>query len=112
MLALAALIVQPFFLVADTAIIGRLGTAELAGVSVASAVLLQAVLLCVFLAYGTTSRVAWWAGAGDLRGAYTQGVGGIWLAISVGLDSGSPCWRWPRGWGTCWARPKTPCRTR
>ena len=110
--ALAALITQPLLLIDDTAIIGRLGTVELAGVSVASAVLLNAVLLCVFLAYGTNSSVAWRAGAGDLRGAYTQGVGGIWLAISVGLVLGLALLALALCWWTCCARPKAPGRTR
>ena len=50
-----------------------------------SAVLLNAVLLCVFLTYGTTSVVARRAGAGDLPGALRQGMDGIWLAVVVGV---------------------------
>jgi putative MATE family efflux protein len=83
--ALGALFAEPLFLAADSAIVGRLGTAELAGLSVASAVLLNAVMLCVFLTYGTTSLVAWSAGAGDLRGALRLGMDGIWLAVAVGV---------------------------
>jgi MATE family, multidrug efflux pump len=82
--ALGALLAEPLFLLVDSAIVGRLGTAQLAGLGVASAVLLNAVLLCVFLSYGTTSVVSRRAGAGDLRGALGQGVDGIWLAIIVG----------------------------
>lgn len=83
--AFAALVAQPLFLLADTAIVGRLGTSQLAGLGVASAVLLNVVFLCVFLTYGTTSLVAWRAGAGDLTGALRQGMDGIWLAIIVGV---------------------------
>lgn len=83
--AFAALVAQPLFLLADTAIVGRLGTPQLAGLGVASAVLLNLVFLCVFLTYGTTSLVAWRAGAGDLTGALRQGMDGIWLAIIVGV---------------------------
>jgi len=83
--ALGALVAEPLFLLADSAIVGHLGTAQLAGLSVASAVLLNAVFLCMFLAHGTTAAVARRAGAGDLRRAYTQGVDGIWLAISIGV---------------------------
>ena len=44
-------------------------------------VLQTAIGLCVFLAYGTTASVARQLGAGDLRGALTQGVDGVWLAV-------------------------------
>jgi MATE family, multidrug efflux pump len=83
--ALGALLAEPLFLLADSAIIGHLGTRQLAGLGVASAVLLNAVFLCIFLAHGTTSAVARLAGAGDLRRAHTQGVDGIWLALSLGV---------------------------
>ena len=83
--ALGALVVEPLFLLADSAIVGRLGTAQLAGLGVGSAVLLNAVLLCVFLTYGTTSVVARRAGAGDLSGALRQGMDGIWLAVAMGV---------------------------
>ena len=36
--ALGALLAEPIFLVADSAIVGHLGTAQLAGLSIASAV--------------------------------------------------------------------------
>jgi putative MATE family efflux protein len=83
--ALGALLAEPLFLLADSAIIGHLGTPQLAGLGVASAVLLNAVFLCIFLAHGTTSAVSRLAGAGDLRRAHTQGVDGIWLALSIGV---------------------------
>ncbi len=83
--ALGALVAEPIFLIADSAIVGHLGTAQLAGLSIASAVLLNAVFLCIFLAHGTTAAVARRAGAGDLRRAYTLGLDGIWLAVSMGL---------------------------
>jgi putative MATE family efflux protein len=83
--ALGALLAEPLFLIADSAIVGHLGTAELAGLSVASAVLLNAVMLCIFLAYGTAATVARRAGSGDVRAALTQGIDGIWLAIVIGV---------------------------
>lgn len=83
--ALGALVVEPLFLLADSAIVGRLGTGQLAGLGVGSAVLLNAVLLCVFLTYGTTAVVARRAGAGDLPGALRHGMDGIWLAVAVGV---------------------------
>ena len=56
--AFLALVAEPMFLLADSAIIGHLGTIELAGLGVASAALITAANLFVFLAYGTTSIVA------------------------------------------------------
>ena len=86
--ALGALLAEPVFLLADSAIVGHLGTAQLAGLGIASAVLLNAVFLCIFLAHGTTAAVARQAGAGDLRRAYTLGVDGIWLAVAIGVGLG------------------------
>ena len=83
--AFLALIAEPLFLLADSAIVGHLGTAELAGLGVASAALLTAAGVFVFLAYGTTSVVARQLGAGDLRAAITAGVDGLWLAAALGV---------------------------
>lgn len=83
--ALGALFAEPVFLLADSAIVGHLGTSQLAGLSIASAVMLNAVFLCIFLAHGTTSAVARQAGAGDLRRAYTLGIDGMWLGLSIGV---------------------------
>ncbi len=82
--AFLALVAEPLFLLADAAIVGRLGTAQLAGLGIAGAVLQTLVGLCVFLAYGTTASVARHLGAGDLRAALTQGIDGCWLAVLIG----------------------------
>src|SRR4051794_28832606 len=82
--AFLALVAEPLFLLADAAIVGHLGTAQLAGLGIAGAVVQTAVGLCIFLAYGTTASVARRLGAGDARGALQQGVDGIWLAILIG----------------------------
>jgi putative MATE family efflux protein len=82
--AFLALVAEPMFLLADAAIVGHLGTPELAGLGVAGAVLQTAVGLCVFLAYGTTASVARRVGSGDVRGALAQGVDGVWLAVLIG----------------------------
>jgi putative MATE family efflux protein len=82
--AFLALIAEPLFLLADSAIIGHLGTAQLAGLGVASAALLTASGIFVFLAYGTTSVVARHLGAGDPRSAVSAGIDGFWLAIGLG----------------------------
>jgi len=83
--AFAALVAEPVMLLADTAMIGHLGTAELAGLAVASVVLATVVGLCVFLAYGTTSAVARSHGAGREADAGAQALGGIWLAATLGV---------------------------
>ena len=82
--AFLALIAEPLFLLADAAIIGHLGTAELAGLGVASAALVTAAGIFVFLAYGTTSVVARHLGAGDERSAVSAGIDGFWLALGLG----------------------------
>jgi putative MATE family efflux protein len=82
--AFLALVAEPLFLLTDAAIVGHLGTPELAGLGVAAVVLQTVVGLCVFLAYGTTASVARHLGAGDLRAALAQGVDGVWLAVLIG----------------------------
>ncbi|MEV2228308.1 MATE family efflux transporter [Streptomyces phaeochromogenes] len=82
--AFGALIAEPLFLMVDTAIVGHLGTAQLAGLGIASALLLTAVSIFVFLAYATTAAVARRVGAGDLQAAIRQGMDGIWLALLLG----------------------------
>jgi putative MATE family efflux protein len=82
--AFGALIAEPLFLLADSAIVGHLGTAQLAGLGVAAALLTTAVNIFVFLAYATTAAVARRVGAGDLPAALRQGLDGIWLALLLG----------------------------
>ncbi len=90
--AFGALVAEPLFLLADSAIVGRLGTVPLAALGVAGAVLQTAVSVFVFLAYGTTAAVARRTGAGDLPGALTQGVDGMWLAALLGVATAAVCW--------------------
>ena len=82
--AFLALIAEPLFLLADSAIVGHLGTAELAGLGVASTALMTAAGIFVFLAYGTTSVVSRHLGAGDQRSAVAAGIDGLWLALGLG----------------------------
>ncbi|QWA23168.1 MATE family efflux transporter [Streptomyces osmaniensis] len=83
--AFGALVAEPLFVMADSAIVGHLGTAQLAGLGVASALLITAVSVFVFLAYATTAAVARRVGSGDLQAAIRQGMDGIWLAILLGV---------------------------
>ena len=82
--AFLALVAEPMFLLADAAVVGHLGTPELAALGIASAVLGTLVSLCIFLAYGTTASVARQLGAGNTRRALTQGIDGLWLAVIIG----------------------------
>jgi putative MATE family efflux protein len=86
--AFFALVSEPLMLLADTAIVGRLGTEELGGLAVASSVLLTVVGLCVFLAYGSTATVGRLHGAGRERDAFDGAAGGLWLAAGLGVVLG------------------------
>lgn len=83
--ALGALVAEPLFLLADTAIVGHLGTPQLAGLGIAAMLLGTLVNVSIFLAYGTTAAVARMLGAGEMRGAVRQGVDGCWLAVIIGV---------------------------
>lgn len=83
--AFLALVAEPLFLLGDAAVVGHLGTRELAGLGLAGTVLSTVVGLCVFLAYGTTAGVARQLGAGHRRAALAQGVDGLWLAVAIGI---------------------------
>jgi putative MATE family efflux protein len=83
--AFGALVAEPLFLLADSAIVGRLGTVPLGGLGVASQALTTLVGLSIFLAYGTTAAVARQLGAGHRDAAIRHGIDGLWLAAGIGL---------------------------
>jgi putative MATE family efflux protein len=83
--ALGALAAEPLYLLADTAIVGHLGTRPLAGLAVAGAVLSAAFGVFNFLAYSTTAGVARRLGAGHRREAAESGIDGCWLAVGLGI---------------------------
>lgn len=85
--AFLTLIAEPLFLLTDSAIVGHLGTTSLAALGVASAVLLTAAGVFVFLAYATTSVVARRMGAGRRAAALEAGVDGLWLSLVLGLPT-------------------------
>jgi putative MATE family efflux protein len=82
--ALGALVAEPLYVLTDTAIVGHLGTDQLAGLSLATAVILTGYAIFLFLAYGTTAAVSRLLGAGDHAEAARQAVQGLWLAVIVG----------------------------
>ncbi|MGH9229026.1 MAG: MATE family efflux transporter [Acidimicrobiales bacterium] len=83
--AFGALIAEPLYVLTDTAVVGHLGTPQLAGLAVASSVLLTLYAVFIFLAYGTTAAVSRLLGAGDEREAAHQAVQSMWLALVIGL---------------------------
>ncbi|WP_278235877.1 MATE family efflux transporter [Isoptericola sp. AK164] len=90
--ALGALVAEPLFVLVDSAVVGHLGTAQLAGLSLASTLLVTLVGLCVFLAYATTAAVARRLGAGHDRAALQSGVDGMWLALGLGVVLAALLW--------------------
>ncbi|MEV1006252.1 MATE family efflux transporter [Streptomyces sp. NPDC049881] len=82
--AFGALVAEPLFLMADSAMVGHLGTPQLAGLGVAAALLGTVVNVFVFLAYATTAAVSRSIGAGDPATAIRRGMDGIWLALLLG----------------------------
>jgi putative MATE family efflux protein len=83
--ALGALIAEPLYILVDTAIVGHLGTRQLAGLAVAGIVLTAAFAIFNFLAYSTTGAVARRLGAGRRGEATRIGVDAGWLALGLGV---------------------------
>lgn len=83
--AFATLVSEPLLLMADSAMVGHLGTLELGGLGLAASVLTLVNGLCVFLAYGTTAAVARRIGAGDTRRALAGGIDGMALGLGLGV---------------------------
>jgi len=83
--AFGALVAEPLFLLADSAIVGRIGTVPLGGLGVASQALTTLVNISIFLAYGTTAAVARQLGAGRRQEAIRQGIDGLWMATGSAL---------------------------
>jgi putative MATE family efflux protein len=83
-LALGALAAQPLFTLTDTAIVGHLGTPQLAALGIAGIVLGGVFAMFNFLAYGTTSQVSRAAGAGARETADRLGAQAFWLSFAIG----------------------------
>lgn len=77
---------------ADTAIVGNLGTAELAGAGVGTAIVSTVVGLLIFLAYATTPAVARLLGAGRRAEALAAGRDGLYVAGTLGIAVGLAGW--------------------
>lgn len=83
--AFATLVSEPLLLIADSAIVGHLGTSQLAGLGIAGNIVGVIAGLCIFLAYGTTATVARQLGAGNRREALAGGIDGMILAALLGV---------------------------
>lgn len=83
--SLGSLLAEPLMVVADSAMIGHVGTTDLAGLTLGSSVNVFLVGICIFLVYTTTAVASRQLGAGDRRGAVKTGVDGAWLGLLVGF---------------------------
>jgi putative MATE family efflux protein len=90
--AFGALVAEPLYRLTDTAVVGHLGTDELAGMTIANAVLATGFAVFIFLAYGTTQAVARLIGAGEHARAAHQAVQGLWLAVGLGIGLAALLW--------------------
>lgn len=90
--ALGALVAEPLYVLADTAVVGHLGTPELGGLAVAGQTLLTFHAVMIFLAYGTTAAVSRLLGAGREREAAVHAVQGMWIALGAGVVGGAVLW--------------------
>jgi len=82
--ALGALAAEPLYVLVDTAIVGHLGTTQLASLAIAATVLSTAFTIFNFLTYGTTAQVARLHGAGRDADATALGSQALWLALAIG----------------------------
>jgi putative MATE family efflux protein len=83
--ALGALAAEPLYILADTAMVGHLGTEELAAAAIAGTLLAASFTLFNFLTYGTTAQVARLHGAGEEAAAGRIAAQALWLSTAIGL---------------------------
>jgi MATE family, multidrug efflux pump len=83
--ALGALAAEPLYVLVDTAIVGHLGTPELAALALAGTILTGSFTLFNFLTYGTTAQVARYHGAGQPLVAGRLAAQALWLSAGIGL---------------------------
>jgi putative MATE family efflux protein len=83
--ALGALAAGPLYVLADTAIVGHLGTPQLAALALAGALVTTLTGLSDFLSYSTTAQVSRLHGAGKERRAGGVAAQALWLALATGV---------------------------
>lgn len=82
--ALGSLIAEPVLRMADSILVGHVGTPDLAGLAIGSTVLTLVVGICVFLAYTTTAVTGRAIGAGKRAEGLRLGIQGMWLGALLG----------------------------
>ena len=83
--ALGALAAEPLYVLADTAMVGHLGTPQLAALALAGTLITGAFTLFNFLTYGTTAQVARLHGAGQEEAAGRLAAQALWLSLGIGI---------------------------
>jgi len=83
--ALGALAAGPLYVLVDTAIVGHLGTPQLAALALGGVLLTTLLQLADFLSYGTTAQVARLHGAGFEARAGGYAAQALWLALATGV---------------------------
>ena len=87
--AIATLVADPLMGLVDTAVVGRVGAAQLGGLGLAVAVFAAVSWLFNFLVFGTTSTVARAVGAGDREAAGRRVSHAGQVAVVLGVVSGA-----------------------
>lgn len=90
--ALGVLAANPLYLLLDTAVVGRLGTAELAALAAGTTIQSTVTTQLTFLSYGTTARSSRLFGAGKREAAVAEGVQATWVALGVGFALATIIW--------------------
>jgi len=83
--AFGALAAGPLYVLVDTAIVGHLGTRQLAALALAGAIVSAITQLSDFLSYTTTAQVARLHGAGREREAGGMAAQALWLSLATGF---------------------------
>jgi putative MATE family efflux protein len=83
--ALGALAAEPLYVLVDTAMVGHLGTPQLAALALAGTLLTASFTLFNFLTYGTTAQVSRMHGAGEEERAGRIAAQALWLSLAIGV---------------------------
>jgi putative MATE family efflux protein len=90
--ALGAILAEPLYALADTAIVGHLGPGNLDALAVAGTVLSLIGWIAAFLTTATTSTVAHRAAGGDVLGAGSSAGAAYLVAVTLGVISAVAIW--------------------
>jgi len=85
--AIGALALDPIVALADTALLGHLGSLALGGVGISNNVFNLSFTVFNFLGMATTPTIAQQYGAGELQKASRTIARGLWISVIVGLTA-------------------------